>query len=372
MSSNRINSRELAPASPRLPAAAGGDPTYFLPKVEAGRLFSILLRRSWIVVLCVVLATAAMLWVAGQLPKKYRATGSVFVGSQAPLVLDIRAVAPEETRDLEQMRSVEQGMMATSLMMKVIEANNLADDPSFAPPGSGSQALVGLLAARVNVGLRRGTRIIDLSVEDTDPERAKRLVESLVAEYEALTTERQKMITRQASEGLASEEERLRGRMEESARKLQEFREEHPVPGLERADNGGSVSDTLGSLSSQLTQATGERLRLEAEYEAYVKFDSSDPKALAGIVKTEQGSEVIAQVRALQLKQADFGRVKERYLHKHPVYREIENEIKVLEANLSDTVRAAGQSLGTALSDRAGKRNEADRRSGPGPRQRRR
>ena len=54
---------------------------------------------------------------------------------------------------------------------------------------------------------------------------------------------------------------------------------------------------------------------------------------------------MLAQVRALQLKEAEFGRVKERYLYKHPVYREAANEIEVLKNNLADTVRAAGQAL---------------------------
>ena len=197
----------------------------------------------------------------------------------------------------------------------------------------------------MKVGLRRGTRIIDLSVEDTDPERAKRLVESLVSGYEKWTSERQQTITRLASEGLAREERRLSTRMAESALKLQAFREAHPVPGLEGSERGSSTGDALGTLNSQLNQATAERLRLEAEYEAYVKFDPSNPEALAGIEKTERGTEVLAQIRALQLKQGEFGKVKERYLFKHPVYREVANEIAVLKTNLSDTVRAAGQAL---------------------------
>ena len=345
MSRTKPTGRELAARGAQLPVPAAADPTYFLPKVDSGRVVSMLLRRSWLVLLPMVLGAVAMIGFANRLPKTYQAEGSVYVGSQAPVVLDIRAVAPEETRDLEQMRSVEQGLSASSLLMRVIEANGLASDPTLAPPGTGPQAVLGKFSKRVKVELRRGTRIIDLAVVDGDPARAKRLVESLIAEYEKWTGERQQTITRQANEGLAREEARLSARMVESARKLQEFRETHPVPGLEGSESGSPVRDALGTLSSQLTQATAERLRLEAEFEAYAKFDSSKPEALAGIEKTERGSEVLAQVRALQLKEAESGRVKERYLYKHPVYREIANEIAVLKNNLADTVRAAGLAL---------------------------
>ena len=321
------------------------DPAHFMPRMEPGRILAMLLRRSWMVALPVLLGAAALHWFAGTLPKKFLATGSVYVGSQAPVVLDIQAVAPEETRDLEQMRSVEQGMSASTLLMRVIKANGLDKDPNFAPAGSGEQALVATLARRVSIALRRGTRIIDIAVEDTDPERARKLVESLVAEYEKWTTERQQAITLQANEGLAREEERLRERMEESGRKLQEFRETHPVPGLEGSDAGSPVRDALGALASQLTQATAERVRLEAEYEVYVKFDADKPEALAGIEKTERGTEVLSQIRAIQQKEAEFARVKERYLYKHPVYREVAQEISTLRANLAETVQSAGQAL---------------------------
>ncbi len=329
----------------RDPHVHGGDPALHLPRLEPARVLAMLVRRSWMVALPVLLGAAGLFLFAGTLPKKYQATGSVYVGSQAPVILEIQAVAPEETRDLEQMRSVEQGLSASTLLMRVIRGHGLDKDPSFAPPGTGERALAAIMANRVRVNLRRGTRIIDIAVEDSDPDRARLLVESLVAEYERWTTERQQAITLQANEGLAREEERLRARMEESAVKLQQFREANPVPGLEGADAGSPVRDALGALTSQLTQATAERVRLEAEYEVYVKFDAGKPEALAGIEKTERGTEVLAQVRAIQQKEAEFARVKERYLHKHPVYREVANEIVVLRKNLADTVNAAGQAL---------------------------
>ncbi|MFT4175828.1 MAG: polysaccharide biosynthesis tyrosine autokinase [Luteolibacter sp.] len=322
-----------------------GDPTAFLPKVEAGRFWNTLLRRGWIVLLAAILGGALMYQVAGKMNKFYRATGSVYVSSQAPQVLDIKSVTSEETRDLEQMRSVEQGLAASTLLLRVIEKHGLADDPTFAPSGLKPQALAKFFAGRVQVQLRRGTRIIDISVDDTDPQRAKRLVELIVKEYESWTTERQQQITKQASEGLAKEEQRLREKMNQSAAELQEFRESHPIPGLEGSESGSPVRDELSTLSSQLTTAKAERLKLEAGYEAISKFDSEDPRSLAGLESTERGTEVLSQLRNLQAKEADFSRLKERYLHKHPLYIEAANEIALLKEKLAETTRAAGDSI---------------------------
>jgi exopolysaccharide biosynthesis polyprenyl glycosylphosphotransferase len=345
MSAAKSPAHSPGPVAARLPAPAAADPTCFLPKAGPNRLLGVLIRRGWLVVPASLLGGAGFYWFAGTLPKTYRAAGSVYVSSQAPLVLDIRAVAPEETRDLEQMRSLEQGMSASTLLMNVIKVNGLDQDPSFAPAGTGEQVLLGIMSKRVEIALRRGTRIIDIQVTDTDPERAKRLVGSLVTEYEKWTSARQELITRQAGEGLAREELRLREHMDASARKLQDFRKEHPVPGLEGSESGSPVRDSLATLSAQLTEGKAARLRLESEFEAFSRFDPSKPEALAGLESSERGTEVLSQVRALQSKEADFGRVKKRYLFKHPVYQESAGEIRILKTNLAETVRAAGQSL---------------------------
>lgn len=333
-----------APAS-RVAVPAGADPTYFLPKLETGRLLGILIRRGWIVVLLTLLGAVALYLYASKLPKTYRANGAVYVNTQAPVVMNIRAVAPEETRDLEQLRSVEQAMSGPSLLMEVIKANHLAEDPAFAPAGASDPLLLGIFAGRVQVALRRGTRIIDLQVEDHDPARARQLVESLFSEYETWTNARQLGITQQASEGLQREEQRLRGLMEASAAKLQKFREAHPIPGLEGSGTTGPVSDSLTALSARLTDATATRLKLEAEFETFAKFDASNPQALAGLQTSERGTEVLAQVKAIQQKETDFARIKERYLYKHPIFKEADRELKTMRANLAETVRAAGQAL---------------------------
>ncbi len=324
--------------------APAADPTHFLPKVETGRIIGGVLRRGWVVVLCGMIGIAGAVAYLKVTKKVYRSSGSVYVLPQAPQVINIQAVAPEESKDLEQMRSVEQGMSSSTMMNRLIETQGLASDPDFAAPGTGPETLVKILSSRVVVELRRGTRIIDVAIDDTQPERAKLLVSALVGEYEKWSTDRQRSITAMASEGLAREEIRLREKMDESAGKLQQFREQHRIPGLESPE-GSSSSDSLVALNAQLAQAKSERLRLEAEYEAFRKFDPKDPTALAGIGNSDQANEVTAQVRALREKEGEFAVIKERYLEKHPAYKAIVSEIALLTRNLAETTRTAGEAL---------------------------
>ncbi|MCW1926214.1 polysaccharide biosynthesis tyrosine autokinase [Luteolibacter arcticus] len=335
----------LVPSSPRSSELAIAEPTLYLPKVEVGRLFGVLLRRGWLVVLGMALAIGAMWYYVKGAPKIYVSTGSVEVSSHAPRVLNIDGLSPEDSKDLEQLRTIERNMGSSALLMRVAKANGLFTAPDFAPPGTSEQGVVAMLAQRTRVELDRGTRVVMLSVEDTDPQRAKRIVESLVSEYDLWIKDRREDLARRAGEGLAKEEEKLRDSMEQAETRLQEFRESHPVPGLEGREGSGPVTDQLGALNSQLTQAKSERLRLEAEYESFKKFDPEDPDSLGGIATTARSEEVLALSRSLQVKELEFSKIKERYLFKHPVFKEAEREVTSLKEDLVEAVRSAGQAL---------------------------
>ncbi len=335
----------LVTSSPPRHELANVEPTLYLPKVEPGLLFGILLRRGWLVLLGMVIAVAGAAWYAKTAPKIYVSSGSVEVSSHAPRVLNIDGVSSEDPKDLEELRTIEGNMVSDGVLLRVARANGLFEAADFARAGASEQGVVELLKSRVQVELIRGTRKIGIAVEDTDPRRAKRLVESIIAEYDVWIKERREELVRRANEGLATEEEKLRGAMAAAETRLQEFREAHPVPGLEGREGSGPVTDQLGTLNSQLTRAKSERLRLEAEFESFKKFDAEDPDSLGGIAATARSEEVLALSRALQAKELEFARVKERYLHKHPVYKETAQEVASLKQDLVEAVHSAGQAL---------------------------
>ena len=330
-------------------AAAGhgsaNDPTFYLPKVEPSRFIGSVLRRGWIILLFGLLAGAGAWVFFSKMPKTYLATGSVYVSTQAPQVLDIQAVATEESRDLEQLHSVEQDLYSNTVLLRVIEKHKLLNDLSFSDKAKTEQEVLGLLAKRVNIELVRGSRNIEIAVEDTDPERAQQLVESIISEYELVRAERMADVTKQASEGLAHEEKLLRDRMEASSQDIEKFRKENAVPGLDDVAGGGGLSNELSSLSTQLTRTKSDRLRLEAEFEAFEKFDAGDPDGLAGLGRSDHATEVISLVRSLREQEVEFERLKERYLHKHPTYKEAAKEIAGLEKALNAAVQTAGEAV---------------------------
>ncbi|TAF25392.1 MAG: polysaccharide biosynthesis tyrosine autokinase [Verrucomicrobia bacterium] len=358
MSSPPRKSEALMPDGPnRSDASMSGDPTRYLPRVEPGRIGGVLRRRGWVLILGIALAVAAMWVYVERAPKYYEAVGSVEISGRSPDLLNIDGLSPEESKDLEQLRTIERNLASSALLLRVARENGLLADGAFAPAGASEQEVVALLAKRTRVELDRGTRVVVLSVEDRDPLRAKVLVESLVGGYDLWIKERRDALSKQAVAGLAGEEAKLRKAMESSALAVQRFREEHPVPGLETVDGAGLDREVLGALEARLIEARAERLRLEAEYEAFKKLDPANPDSLAGVGTSGRAAEVFDHARALQVKELEFVKIQERYRHKHPVYQETEHEISNLKENLSEAIRVSGQAIDKSY--RIGIENEA-------------
>lgn len=343
-----MNTSLSNPKDPRSSASGGRsamDPTFFLPKVELSRFAGAVRRWGWLPVLLAILAGVAAWFVVGRMTKYYASHGSVYVSTEAPRVSEIQASTGEESKDLEQMQSVEQGMLSNMLLMRVADKLGLADDPTFAPKATSGQQVLEVFAKRLDVTLRRGTRIIDITVEDTDPERASRIVEAVKVEYEALSGERQEKILGEMVEGLTAEEKRLRDRMEQSLAAVQGFRDEHPVPGLEGGPGTGTARDELSYLNTRLTEAKTERLKLEAEREQFARFDPENPDALAGLPRGGAVEDVASLVRQVREKDLDFARIKERYLHKHPEYQRAQRELEEVKKGLAAAMATAGEAI---------------------------
>lgn len=328
--------------SPPPPGSAEGA-TAYLPRVEPGRWFGMLARRAWVLALSLALAVGGTAIYLKKATRIYEAKGSVYVSSRTPRMVETGVVAPEETRELEQMRSVEQGLVSSTLLSRVIDAGKLDDDPVFRAGTASRGQLIEAFGKRVKVELRRGTRLIDIAVQDPSPGRAKDLVGSLVSEYERWSAERQGDLTRQVAEGIGREEEALRARMERSERMLQEFREANPVPGV--GGKNGPGAEDLGRIEAELTKAKADRMRLEAEVAAFRTFDPNHPESAGAWTSAGQAAGVMALARAVEDKEIEFARIKERYLEKHPNYIEVSNELAALKANLQKAARAAGETL---------------------------
>jgi polysaccharide biosynthesis transport protein len=119
------------------------------------------------------------------------------------------------------------------------------------------------MSAKVNVKLRKGTRLIDIVVQDKDPERAKQLAGSMVREFVNQSFEHELGLSETATSYLRQEADRLKAKLQDAEQAVQTFREGHNAVSLE--DKQNIIVEKLKDLNLKVDEAKKQRLMLEAD-----------------------------------------------------------------------------------------------------------
>ena len=313
--------------------------------IDLRRVLHVLLRRWWIVALITGAATIAMAGYAMRLPKIYESRAVIQVQQQERQIVKIDNITEENLTAQDFINTVVQSLTSRKLMLRVIEANKLRKNPAFVEPGANPSdiQLADKMRGKVNVQLRKGTRLIDITVSDADPVMARDLAASLVTQFLRENIDQRVSVSQVASDFLAQEAEKLKRKLEESESKLQLYKEEKQAVSLE--DRQNIIVARLGELSSKVTDAKGVRLRLESDIEQVRMVGPENIEELLRIGSVAAIPQVAEARQELMAAKTDFASLEERYGPKHPKHIAAVTRIASLEQSLSDSVSKAGDIL---------------------------
>jgi succinoglycan biosynthesis transport protein ExoP len=239
---------------------------------DFAHIIQLLLSRAWVVILVIILTLLAAIGYLIWAPKIYESRAVIEVAQETPRVNNIQdfntADGGVENKSPEVLKTIEQALLSETLLLRVVKANGLDKDPTFAPPKKDGSPyldteLVGRFEHKVNVKVRRATRLVDITVGDPDPKRAQQLATSMVKEFVNQSFEQELGLSETASDYLRAEADRLKGKLQTAEQAVQNFREQHNAVSLE--DKQNIIVEKLKDLNLKVTEAKGERLRLEAD-----------------------------------------------------------------------------------------------------------
>jgi len=317
------------------PTHAGGSP---LLRFDFGYVFRLLLSRAWFIILVVLLALAGAIAYLMIAPKIYSAFTTVEVQQEADKVTNITDVDKEEYKNNDALKTIEQSLLSDTLLLRVVKANGLEKDPEFAPPNKDGSAysdmeLAALMSKKVSVLLRRGTRLIDINVDDKDPKRAAQLAKSMVKEYESLNWEEKATDIRSGNDALIQEADRLKDKLHKSEQALQQYREDQHSVSLEERQN--IVVEKLKELNQKVTDARSERLKLESDISTIQHVNKKNPEQLL-LLSSVASLPVVADLRQkISDKEAEFAQVNEHYGQLHPKWLEAQAQLQDLKQTLN-------------------------------------
>lgn len=313
--------------------------------VDFRHLYHLLLQRWWIIALVVgVFTTAAAGWVMRQ-PKIYESRAVLQVQHQEQQISKIEGVMQDNPSSLDFINTVVQALTSRNLMIRVVDANRLRQNPAFVAPGSKPTEiqLADKLRGKVQVALRRGTRLIDITVSDRDPVMARDLASSIVREFLKENFSQRLAVSKVATEFLKEEADKLKKKLEESELKLQRYKEQNRAVSLE--DRQNITVERLRDVSTKVTEANSQRIRLEADIEQVRRVGPGNTEELLRIRSVAEIPQV-ADVRA-QLGEAntELSALNERYGHKHPKLIAAQKRIESLRQTLAVNTAKAGDIL---------------------------
>lgn len=318
---------------------------------DVAALYEVVRRRVWWIVVC---AFAGLLLGAGYTamkPDEFEATATVQVEEENPSVLAIPDVNKEEFRLPENLKTVEQQLSTRNLIWRVIQANKLDQTPGYFRPGLllrmrnlpvTQGGMIDAIAGKFTVKLRRGTRLIDITVKDSNPKMAQTLAASLIDEYVNLNAQWRANPSKEAGKILVDEADRLKRKLDEAEQALQDYREKNRAVSLDEKQN--IVVERLKNLNLRVAQAQNDTLALESDLAQLDKIGRQADKLLA-IGSIANAQSVLDVQRLLTEKEAAFAVLKQRYGPENPAYVQAEQQRLQVRATLDATIFNAADSL---------------------------
>ena len=204
-------------------------------------------------------------------------------------------------------------------------------------------ALAESMRRQIKVTLRRATRLIDIVAEENDPDKARQLALEVVKQFLALQNQDRTDVSKDANIFLVSEANKLKAKLEESEQKLAQYRLDHKAVSVD--DRQNIVVQRLGTLNNEVTQANAQRAMVESDLAALKEIKPADVEGMLKLRSVAALPNVALLRTAVLEKEADFARIRERYLQKHPKYGAAQSELGELKAKMATAVASAGDTL---------------------------
>jgi len=310
--------------------------------------FYLLLRYSWLIILLAAAAlSGAWVWLGKQAPV-YASRAVLQVEMEQTKVVKIEEVQDTRITGLDALNTVIQNLTSNTIMLAVARSTGLADEmaalePTGKIPPEKEATLAEMVKKDLTVSLRRGTRLIDIVAEGSSPEKARLLADQVVKQFLISQNQDRSEVSQDAQTFLVNEAKKLKAKLEESERSLAKYRLD--TNSVSVNDQQNTVVQRLQALNAQVTLANGQRASLESDLAALKLIKPGDVEGMLKL-KSVAALPDVAQLRSLvSTGEAEFARIKERYLELHPKYGAALSGLNELKSKLKSAVASAGDTL---------------------------
>jgi polysaccharide biosynthesis transport protein len=350
------------------PASAGLTPLNVMRYVRA------FWRRKWVVLGVAVLITGLAALQTLRQPKVYAASTSLIIDVTAPRVLDsdVKELMGDERSNYwfnkEYYGTQAQVITSRAVATRVVEKLGLQHDAAFLGLSQVQdekvrlQAMqgmdaVGQLQSRISVIPVKETRVVNIAVEDLDPQRAALLANEVAQAYMAENLALRLRTTESATQWLEERKAELEKSSQTSELALYDFKKNADMLSVSAENKKSSVTERINSYEATLTTVRTKIAALQARVDAIRQLQKSSPgdETWAEAVPGASDTPIQELKRRFIEQRAVCVELSERYLPEHPKMIECSSKLAVVREDfvrsLTNVVRKAETELTQAVSE---------------------
>ena len=316
-----------------------GAPPPLPEPVDTREFIQLLRERAWLIILVTLGAFLIGRWYAYKSPLIYQAKAVLQVEQEIPkLVSSVEEIQRQDLRNSEALNTFVNKINVSSVLLRVIRNDNFATNQLFVGETTNTpseKVLMRRLESMVEARLRPNTRLIDVTVEHTNPQLAQDLANSVATNFIQLEFEQRLSSTTNGATMLRFEAQQLSNRVERAQQALQAYKERNGTVSFEEGRN--AISEKHKTYTQQHTEAESQAINLASDLEMIEKI-KRDPEALLRVPSVSQDPAIAALRNNVLNQEANVATLTNKWKPKYPKMIEEQQKLENLRAQLRSQV----------------------------------
>ncbi len=325
--------------------------------IDLGALFHTIRRKWWMILASCLLTVGLGTIYILRTPKTYQSETIVQVEQSSTKVMNnIQDLNAEDLKTQEVLKTIEQNMVGSQVLINLIDRLKITPEQLGMTPAPGvvvpQPVMLATLQDSVGAKLTRGTRLISVTAQSTNPNLAQKMANGLVSEYIRTDAAQKLGVAGEANQYLLEESTRLKNALTEAEEAAQKFKDAHPDVALDDSQN--FIDQKLLGVTQRVNESRANRIKLESDASQIEKFRQTLTgdllaNALLGIESIKSSPAVLQLQQSISLEDANFATLKQRYLPKHPKYLEGQGRLEKLHSSLTQAIFQAADAQKTTV-----------------------
>jgi len=299
----------------------------------------VLHKRRWLALgtfSAVVVGT--VIWTFAQTPI-YEGAVKVLIDREPPRVVNIQEVQPNDSSSLDYYQTQYEIIKSRPVIARAIESQGLTRRMSRLAKANDP---VASLLRVVKVEPKRNTRLVDIKVQDPDPQLAADVANGIAKAYARYNLESKLLSTREALVWLSENMNELKAKVQDSEVALQKYREKAGIVGMEQQRN--ITGQKMMDLNRAFLEAQAQRLAVESRLKELVPLVKGNVQS--GLLLTSRDSPLLQKLIAdYSNLEVDLSKALRTYKDKHPEVLKIQSQMSQVQERMQAEIQAALKSV---------------------------